>query len=420
MDKKARDIIGLPVITFDRGVKVADVHDLIIDPEMRQVLALVMDEKAMFHSARAIPFGRISAIGSDAVIIPDGKAVIDVDRDKVLKRLYNNQTVRGLRVLTDDGRKLGEVSDMLIDDKTGEIKGYHVSIGRMLSMGQGTKWLPADSVLNMGQRVMYVPASVADDFEAQPGGIAGALDQAGGKLRVAGAKANTRLEELGEQAKVSGSKLNEQLGQLGEQVREAVPQRTAQMVVGKTAHKTVTAPDDTVIVSEGDTITQDNVDAAKQTGRLPQLVMSAGVGPAQQGAGNLGGQATQSLSDMRTEARDLWGQITNRYEQVVGQTDDKMMERRIKHALGRPATRVILDGDDNIILNTGDIITNRAIDAARQAGVLDVLVDSVYTERPKLTLEDLKAPRTGEASLESELASGASTQETTSSQATKG
>jgi len=69
-------------------------------------------------------------------------------------------------------------------------------------------------------------------------------------------------------------------------------------------------------------------------------------------------------------------------------------------------TRVILDGDDNIILNTGDIITNRAVQAAADAEVLDILVDSVYDERPKLGVEELKASHSGDASLEKVEANG--------------
>src|SRR5438105_1964432 len=158
MDRKAREIIGLPVVTMARGTKIYDVADMIIDPERKQVLALVVGEKALFQSARAIPFGRIQAIGPDAVIVPDGKAVLDVGRDPVLRRLDNNQTIRGLRVLTDDGRKLGAVDDMMIDDKTGEIKGFHVSLGGgVLNMTQGTRWLLAERVISMGMRVVYVP-----------------------------------------------------------------------------------------------------------------------------------------------------------------------------------------------------------------------------------------------------------------------
>jgi len=45
-------------------------------------------------------------------------------------------------------------------------------------------------------------------------------------------------------------------------------------------------------------------------------------------------------------------------------------------------------------------ITNAAVAQARQAGVLNILLDSVYTERPKLSVQDLKAPWAGRASLE--------------------
>jgi len=347
-----------------------------------------------------LPFGRISAIGPHAVIIPDGKAVIDVNRDAVLKRLYNDQKVRGLRVLTDDGHKLGVVEDLLLDGKTGEIRGYYVSLGKGLTMGQGMRWLPAENVLNMGMRVLYVPASVAQDFEQQSGGVAGALDQAGEKLRTVGAKANERLETWGDKAKESGARLNEQLGQVGEQVRTDVSQRATGVVAGKIAHETVMAADGTPIVQEGETITETHVERARQEGRTSQLVLAAGVRPAKQTMGSIADQAGQSFNDIGQEARQLWNQLTGNYARAIDQADDKVMQRRIKNALGRPANRVILDNDDNIILNMGDIITNRAVEAARTAGVLDILVDSAYAERPRLETEDLKAPSTGHASLE--------------------
>jgi hypothetical protein len=75
-------------------------------------------------------------------------------------------------------------------------------------------------------------------------------------------------------------------------------------------------------------------------------------------------------------------------------------QEQIKRALGRPVTRVILDSQDNVILNTGEVITNQAIRRARAAGVLDILLDSVYEGDAPLTAEDLRAPEAGIASLE--------------------
>jgi hypothetical protein len=114
----------------------------------------------------------------------------------------------------------------------------------------------------------------------------------------------------------------------------------------------------------------------------------------------LGDQAAQSLRDIPNEARTLWNQLTGGYTRRVDMADEKAVDRRVKDALGRPVTRVILDGNDNIILNTGDIVTNHAVQAARAAGVLDILIDSIYVARPKLALEDMKASRSGDASLD--------------------
>ncbi len=390
MDRRASEIMGLPVVTLNRGTRIYDVEDMILDPERRQVLALVVQEKSWFHSARALPFGRIHAIGPDAVIIPDGRAIIDVDRDPVLRRLDNDQIVKGLRVLTEDGRRLGQVNDMLIDDKTGEIKGFYVSIGRVLNVTQGLRWLPADRVISMGLRVMYVPPDVAADFEAQIGGWAGALDQAGGGLKAAGAR------------------LNEQLVRMGEQARQRLPEQIRPAVVGRTAQRTVTDDTGTIIVNQGDVVTEEQFDAARQAGKLPQLLAAVAPGPAitDRHLDTMGEQIGQSLADIRTEARTLWDQITGRYTQAVDAADERMVQRRIKFALGRPVTRVILDENDNVILNTGDIITHRAVEAARAAGVLDILLESVYTEKPKLGLSDLKAPTGGTASLTSMETSG--------------
>jgi hypothetical protein len=128
--------------------------------------------------------------------------------------------------------------------------------------------------------------------------------------------------------------------------------------------------------------------------------MAGGLGGAQQQLGNFGQQAGDSFAQIREEAIHLWNQLTHHSTRLTDQADSRVEQTRIDGALGRPASRVILDRQDTVILNTGDIITNAAVEQARQAGVLHILLDSIYTERPKLNLDDLKAPWAGRASLE--------------------
>lgn len=73
--------------------------------------------------------------------------------------------------------------------------------------------------------------------------------------------------------------------------------------------------------------------------------------------------------------------------------------KRIQAALGRPVTCVILGQQNQVILNVGELITHQTIASARQAQVLDLLLNSVHTGSPQLSLDDLRAPQPGIAAL---------------------
>ncbi len=67
--------------------------------------------------------------------------------------------------------------------------------------------------------------------------------------------------------------------------------------------------------------------------------------------------------------------------------------------MGRPVTRVILDPEDNVILNVGELITHRAVRQAEESGVLNILLSSVYTKEPEISDKELRASEQGMAAL---------------------
>ncbi len=69
-----------------------------------------------------------------------------------------------------------------------------------------------------------------------------------------------------------------------------------------------------------------------------------------------------------------------------------------KHAR-RPVTRVILDPEDKVILNVGELITHRAIRQATESGVLNILLSSVYAKEPEISDKELRASEHGMAAL---------------------
>lgn len=56
-------------------------------------------------------------------------------------------------------------------------------------------------------------------------------------------------------------------------------------------------------------------------------------------------------------------------------------EELIRAALGHPVKNRVTDRQDNVILDVGELITHCAVEQAKQAGVLSLLLESVYIKR---------------------------------------
>ena len=108
----------------------------------------------------------------------------------------------------------------------------------------------------------------------------------------------------------------------------------------------------------------------------------------------------QGLAQVGTGSRNLVEEIKTNVSDFQERRAQEKEIQSIKNALGRPSKRVILDRQDNVILNVGDLITNQSIEHARSADMLDVLLNSVDEREPEIANEDHSAPVVGEASLE--------------------
>jgi len=108
----------------------------------------------------------------------------------------------------------------------------------------------------------------------------------------------------------------------------------------------------------------------------------------------------QGLTQAGVGASGLWNRLSTRASESRRRRAREKEIKQIKNALGRPSNRVILDRQDNIILNVGDLITNQAVERARMNNMLDVLLDSVDAKTPEIAEAEHSAPVSGEASLE--------------------
>ncbi|WP_295815750.1 PRC-barrel domain-containing protein [uncultured Deinococcus sp.] len=179
-----------------------------------------------------------------------------------------------------------------------------------------------------------------------------------------------------------------------------------QAAVGRRLQSDVRAPGGSLVGAQGQIVTPAILERARHLGVERQLLAATRSGTSTAGASAAvaGGLATVSegASGLLDRAKSWLGDKRDQAESALDERQQEAQEQRVRDALGRPVTRVILAPDDSIILNVGEIITHRAVQAARDGDVLDILLASVSTEVPHLDPLASRPTETGTAALDSQ------------------
>ncbi|MEM8804421.1 MAG: PRC-barrel domain-containing protein [Cyanobacteria bacterium P01_G01_bin.38] len=197
---------------------------------------------------------------------------------------------------------------------------------------------------------------------------------------------------------------------LSDRLGQAVAGLAVEQAQGRRSRQAVRNNEGSIIAAEGQIVTAQVIEKVKTYHQEPALLQAVGLsagGALQDRTGSaltLAGDRLKTGShhagaQLQADARNVWGTLKETAQRLQTRSTRAIEEKQIKGALGRPVTRVILDQQDQVILNVGELITHQAIASARQAQVLDLLLNSVYSEKPQLSLDNLRAPQVGNAAL---------------------
>lgn len=405
---KGSDIIGLPVVTFDSGEKIEKVTDVVFDHSAGQVIAFLVDEGGWFSSARVVPFEALQTVGPDAVIVPARSAVVEAGRlPAVAQILERDNVLKGTKIMTTDGRDLGSMRDLYFDQETGRVEGFEVSGGLFADAYEGRSFVPAPQTITIGEDVAFVPPDTADLMEEQVGGVKGAAQSLGEKIKEGADAAGEKIQSGAEAAKEklqSGTEVAK--GRLGD-AGGAASGVVLEEAKGRRAKEAVRDDQGFLLVAPGQIVSEPVLERVRAGKREPELLAAVGLSTGGAAMARARGASSAAGSELREGASELKQGAANLWDRVKGKVTDakergaqELEEKRINAALGRPVTRVILDHQDGVILNVGELITHKAVEQSRQEGVLPVLLDSVYKGEPELTQDDLRAAESGSAAME--------------------
>lgn len=392
--RKGSDVLGKPVVAFDTGEQINKIQDLIFDQEQNLLLGFVVDEGGWFSDAEVLPLLNVQAIGPDIVIVPARTAIQKATQHPTMKRILNrNNVLKGTKVATTDGQDLGKLVDLYFDEESGRVEGYEVSGGLFADAYTGRSYVPAPKTIKIGDEVAFVPPETAELMAEQVGGLRGAAQAAGAKAKEAGERAKEASAAVGEKVKAAA--------------RDATATGAIEEARGRRVNRPVYGEAGILVAAQGQIVTDETIARARIYDKEEELLEAVNLSPEEAAKARAQGTAASArtaiettASQAKSEVQDVLQRTRARLGEYRDRSARRLEEERIKGAVGRTANRVILDPQDNVILNVGEIITWKAIRDARTAGVLDILLGSVHKADPAIAPDELRAGEPGRAALE--------------------
>src|SRR4051794_5000832 len=385
--RKGKRLIDRPILSLAEGVRVGAVKDVILGPQNDQVVALLTDEGGLFSSSHVVPLDEIASFGRDAVVVRSTESVIAADRAPEIKSTLDRGTsLVGVKVYTDTGESQGTVNDVYFDESSGHVTALEITGGTFSNLTNGLRNLPVDDIVRTGPEILFVRPETAEEMALQRGGLTGAVADVGDKAKSAGSPAGGAAGQWGDNASQKAS--------------DSHPQ---DQLVGRRTGRDIEDDQGAVLIPGGRVLTRADSRRARDAGKTHALFV--GVGAEQLDATRA--DLSDTAGSVGDQAVGVWDTFTRKLGQMTDATgrrvDEEQTKRRltqIEDAVGRPGTKGILDLQDRVVLDPGDIITHRAVHQAHEAGALDSLLGSVYKAEVQFDKDELRAERTGAAALE--------------------
>jgi sporulation protein YlmC with PRC-barrel domain len=185
---RATELNGRSVVDLDSAEEVGRIDRIVLDPDTRQVAGFLVSRGAALTGGRTqmtVPASSVRAIGPDAITIHRARTV-DAGSIERLETLPKASDVIGRKVVSEDGRLLGKVDDVLIHRADGRIIGY--TLGEVLNRLEGLfrrdkkdhePYLRADAELRMGKELIVAPVgAMTEELRRDEGHLAEVVSRA--------------------------------------------------------------------------------------------------------------------------------------------------------------------------------------------------------------------------------------------------
>jgi len=157
---KASDLKGRNVVTVEKPEHVGAVDEVVFDPDNRQIAGLKI--KTPEHTTPQLIHARdIRSIGEDVVTIRDKSAMGNEGAFPELGKLPDLRELTNAKAMSQSGKVIGQISNVLIDPQRLSIEGYELGGSFWEQLTGGRKVFNATEGMHYGKGILMIPDDVA-------------------------------------------------------------------------------------------------------------------------------------------------------------------------------------------------------------------------------------------------------------------
>ncbi|HEV7828611.1 MAG TPA: PRC-barrel domain-containing protein [Pseudonocardiaceae bacterium] len=181
---RASELIGRPVVALD-GELVAEVKDIVFERTGGRIAGFTLRNPGLFSRSRkdSLPWDGVHGVGRDAVMVPDETVLVAAEELAPHKQARKADVLQD-RVLTDNGRDLGRVVDVVLHSGTSlDVVGYEVEASEGLGTAGRRVLIPLPDTVAVSGEHLIVPAAATEFVSEDLAGFGAAVDAFRSRLR---------------------------------------------------------------------------------------------------------------------------------------------------------------------------------------------------------------------------------------------
>ncbi len=172
MTKRSRNLLGLPVISLDDGLKLGHVRGLVVDPPNKALAAVIVESGGLIREQRFIPLTKIHSMRFDAVTVKKNAGAEKGTALPHIVQLWKDRiTLTGSRVISENGTVLGRVQDYTVNVENGRIEGIELADSSLNRVLKGNSFIPANLVRTIAKETIVVADQAVASMEQLGGGL---------------------------------------------------------------------------------------------------------------------------------------------------------------------------------------------------------------------------------------------------------